>query len=83
MAVIFHHHALERMQERGATQEEVIATIEHGEQYPAKMGRMGFRRNFTFNNVWRGEQYETKQIEAYAVAENNDWIIVTVITRYF
>ncbi|QII09503.1 hypothetical protein KsCSTR_01240 [Candidatus Kuenenia stuttgartiensis] len=28
-------------------------------------------------------QYATKQIEAIAVKENNDWIVVTVITKYF
>jgi hypothetical protein len=34
--VHFHAHALERLTERGATQEEVIATIQTGESFPAK-----------------------------------------------
>jgi hypothetical protein len=25
----------------------------------------------------------TKQIEVYAVREDNDWLIISVITRYF
>ena len=41
-----HSHALQRMVERGATTEEVYATVEHGETFPAKFGRSGFRRNF-------------------------------------
>jgi hypothetical protein len=48
MAVRFHPHARMRMQERGATEEEVTATVEHGERFPAKFGRFGFRRNFPF-----------------------------------
>ncbi|MDP3185945.1 MAG: DUF4258 domain-containing protein [Anaerolineales bacterium] len=43
MAIRFHPHALERMAERGASEEEVRATVESGEQFPAKFGRVGFR----------------------------------------
>jgi hypothetical protein len=48
MTVRFHAHALARLAERGATEAEVIATIEQGERFPAKFGRTGFRRNFAF-----------------------------------
>jgi hypothetical protein len=54
MTIRFHTHALERMLERGATEVEVIATIEKGEQFPAKFGRNGFRRNFSFEGIWQG-----------------------------
>ncbi|MDN3510831.1 MAG: DUF4258 domain-containing protein [Candidatus Jettenia sp. CY-1] len=83
MTIRFHPHSLERMAERGATQEEVIVTIEKGEQFPAKFGRTGFRRNFSFHEKWCGKNYNTKQIEAYAVQEGSDWLVITVITRYF
>ena len=36
MSIKFHPHALERMEERNATEDEAIATIEGGEQFPAK-----------------------------------------------
>lgn len=78
-----HPHARERMTERGATEDEVVATVERGETFLAKFGRTGFRRNLHFDGIWRGMQYATKQIEAIAVKENNDWIVVTVITKYF
>jgi hypothetical protein len=81
--VRLHPHAQERMQERGATEEEIRAAIEHGEQFPAKFGRTGFRRNFHFDQEWRGRHYQTKQIEAYAVRDDADWLVITVITRYF
>jgi len=78
-----HPHAKERLVERGAAEQEVIATVERGETLPAKFGRTGFRRNFSFNGTWRGRHYSTKQVEAYAVTEDDDWIVITVITRYF
>lgn len=81
--VRLHPHAKERLLERGATEQEVISTVEFGETFPAKYGRTGFRRNFNFNANWRNKHYSTKQIEAYAVQEHNDWIIITIITRYF
>jgi len=67
----------------GATPDEVIAAVENGEQIPAKFGRTCFRRNFQFNQRWRGEFYRTKQIEVYAVREDSEWVVITVITRYF
>lgn len=83
MAIRFHSHARERMAERGATDEEVRATVKQGEQFPAKFGRTGFRRNFPFDGKWRGNYYRTKQVEAYAVREGLDWLVITIITRYF
>lgn len=81
--VRLHPHARERLIERGANEEEIIATVEKGEMFPAKFGRAGFRRNFAYQGKWRGKDYQTKQIEAYAVKENEDWIVITIITRYF
>jgi hypothetical protein len=83
MTIRFHAHAQERMAERGATEDEVKSTVEQGEQFPARFGRTGFRRNFFFDKEWRGKHYRTKQIEAYAVQEGSDWLVITVITRYF
>ena len=76
-------HALDRLQERGATQPEVVNTVLDGEPFPAKYGRSGFRRNFAFNGTWLGRFYATKQVEAYAVREGDDWLVITVITKYF
>lgn len=81
--VKFHIHALDRLAERGATEEEVIATVQGGESFPVKYGRIGFRRNFHYDAVWRNRKYATKQVEAYAVRDGNDWLVVTIITRFF
>ncbi|MBU0610683.1 MAG: DUF4258 domain-containing protein [Armatimonadetes bacterium] len=82
MPVRLHPHAIERAAERGVTQAEVVATVEGGEEFAAKYGRSGFRRNFVFDDVFRGRHYLTKQVEAYAVKEDG-WLVITVIARYF
>lgn len=83
MAIRIHPHARERMEERGVTEEEIMATLKKGEQFPAKFDRTGFRRNFSFDADWHGRQYRTKQVEAYAVQEDKDWLVITIIARYF
>jgi hypothetical protein len=83
VSVRFHPHAGERLLERGATEWEVRATVEGGEPFPAKFGRTGFRRNFPITGTWRGRSYTTKQVEAYAVQEDGDWLVITVIVKFF
>ena len=83
ITVRFHPHAVERLAERGAQEHEVVETVERGEEFSAKYGRTGFRRNFSFEGKWRGKRHSTKQIEAYAVKEGADWLVITVITRFF
>jgi uncharacterized protein YuzE len=57
MIVQLNPHAARRLLERGATEAEVVATVENGERFPAKHGRTGFRRNFPFAGLWRGRPY--------------------------
>jgi hypothetical protein len=71
------------MIERGATEEQIEATIREGERFSAKFGRQGFRRNFQFDSVWRGRRYAMKQIEVLGVWERDDWLVITVIVKYF
>ena len=83
MQVRIHPHAVARMLERGTAADEVAATVELGEQFAARFGRTGFRRNFSFDAEWRSKPYATKQVEVYAVREGADWLVITVIVRYF
>lgn len=71
------------MKERGATEEEIKLTVETGEKFTAKFGRIGFRRNFTFNKNWLGKFYNIKQLEVYTIKEGKGLIILTVIVKYF
>jgi hypothetical protein len=81
--VRLHPHAQERLPERGASEAEVIATVLQGESFPVKFERTGFRRNFAFQGEWRGRKYNSKQIEAYAIKEDDAWLVITVIVKYF
>ncbi|MEO5331363.1 MAG: DUF4258 domain-containing protein [Magnetococcus sp. YQC-5] len=83
MGVVIHSHARERMMNRGASEEEVVAAIKHGERFLAKQGRQGFRKNFSFDVEWRGKRYANKLVELFAVAENGDWVVVTVIVKFY
>jgi hypothetical protein len=83
MIVRLHPHAEERLEERGATREEVVETVERGERFPARFRRTGFRRNFVFGKEWRGRLYSTKQIEAYAARTRQGWLVITIVTRFF
>jgi hypothetical protein len=83
MAVRLHPHARERMIQRGATEKNVVDTVIKGERFEAKFGRSGFRRNFVFEKQWRNRYYKNKQVEVYAVREGNDWLVISVIVRYF
>jgi hypothetical protein len=83
LKVTLHPHARERLTERGTTESEVIATVTGGEQFPAKFGRTGFRRNLNFQKQWRGRFYATKQVTVFAVREEDGWLVITVIVRYF
>ena len=82
MEIRLHPHAQQRLRERGTSEAEVIATMQHGERFPAKFGRTGFRRNFNFKGKWHGRQYATKQLEVFAVEEGG-WLVITVITKFF
>jgi hypothetical protein len=71
------------MGERGTTEHEVVATVVAGERFPAKFGRTGFRRNFIFRGEWMGRKYASKQVEAYAVPEEDGWLVITVLVKFF
>jgi len=71
------------MREREANKDEVELTLTGGEQFAAKFGRTGFRRNFVFDGLWRGQRYHMKQVEVYATWEDDDWLVISVVVKYF
>jgi hypothetical protein len=83
MAIMIHPHARERMEERGATENEIRTTISKGEKFPAKFGRIGFRYNFPFESDRNGKFFRTKQLEVLGVDEERDFIVITVVVKYF
>jgi hypothetical protein len=83
MAILIHPHALQRMEERGASKDEILLAIENGQMLPAKFGRRTYKKTFSYGNYWRGEFFKYKHIEVYCVGEGEDIIVVTVMVKYF
>ena len=71
------------MLQSGASEEEVAATVDEGERFAAKFGRQGFRRNFAFNALWRDRLYHIKQVEVFATREDDDWLVISIVVKYF
>jgi hypothetical protein len=81
--VLLHSHALARAIERGTTEQEIVDVVETGERFPAKQGREGFRKTIIYNDVWQGVHYYVKQIECYAVKEKGNWLVISLLVKYF
>jgi hypothetical protein len=81
--VDFSRHALEQMEERGASKDEVRRAIWEGEKVPAKKGRTAFRINLQHDAAWCGKKYRMKQVLAVAAEEAGKFIVVTVYVFYF
>jgi len=77
------NHALIRAQERGTNEQEIRETIFAGEQFLAKRGRTGFRKNFVYKGIWVEKYFENKQLEVFAAKQENGWYVITVITKFF
>jgi hypothetical protein len=71
------------MDQRGVTEKEIKETILSGEKFEAKFGRKGYRHNFVYEKEWRGKYYNVKQLEVFAVFENEGYTVITVLARYF
>jgi hypothetical protein len=72
------------MKERGATRAEVEYTVKNGKRSRAKYGRTRFTHTFAYHRKWHGKRYRRKRIEAYAAnLSADDWLVVTVIVKYF
>ena len=83
MKIIYSQHALEQMQERGASKKEVEEAIYKGERMPAKKDRISFRYNFQFNAKWGNKEFAIKQVMPVVVKEGGNYVVVTVYTFYF
>ena len=76
-------HAREQMRERGAGEAEVVTSIREGDREPARKGRIMYRKNFQFEQMWRGRRYRNKQVAPIVAEESDRLVVVTVYTFYF
>ena len=76
-------HARERAELRGATAEEIVETVLRGDKTPAKLGRTTFTLDHPGRWMWRERIYATKRLEVIAVFEDEAWLAITVIVKFF
>jgi hypothetical protein len=81
--IAFSVHAREKMLDRGATEGEVMTAIRSGSPEPARKGRLMFRKNFPFNDQWRGKRYAVRQVAPVVTEEADRLVVVTVFVFYF
>jgi DNA topoisomerase VI subunit B len=79
----FSRHALDRLADRGATEEEVRQAVREGAREPAKLGRHLCRLNLQFDSTWQGKEYEIKQVAPVVAETPDEIIVVTVYTFYY
>ena len=79
----FSPHARDQLADRGTNQAEVEETIRIGEQVEVRYGRLAFRKNFAYDQSWKGKMYSTKQVKPIVTEESDRLVIVTVYVYYF
>jgi hypothetical protein len=82
MDVVIIDHARVRMVARGATEDEVRATVLEGVSGPAHGAREARERVFAYNGMWHGRLYSEKRIRAIFVREDDRLVVITVYVFY-
>ncbi len=78
----FSDHAMDQINDRGTSKEEVRTAIRGGEDIPAKRGRKAYRKNFSFESYWKGRYYSIKQVMPIVREELESIVVITVYVFY-
>ena len=70
------------MTERGATEDEVLYTMNQGTPWSALPPKLGREQVFREGYVHRGREYPHKQVRVVYTEEARGTTVVTVIVRY-
>lgn len=82
MEIQIDQHTLERAEERGSHEKEVIDVINTGFSIPAKYGRIGKAKVYDFKQRRHNKYYEQKRVEVFYTVEENVIVTVTVYVFY-
>jgi hypothetical protein len=75
-------HTLERAEERGTNEAEIMDVIHTGSLIPARYGRIGKAKLYEFRQNRHNKYYEQKRVEVFYLIEGNKIITVTVYVFY-
>ena len=81
--IVFSTHALTRMRERGAREEDVREAIRIGQRESAQRGLFSYRLNVEFKREWDGRYYGVQQVVPIVAEEEQEYVVVTVYTFFF
>ncbi len=82
MTIRIEPHTLERAEERGTNEVEIIDVIKTGFPVEAKNNRKGKAKVFNFKKERLGKYYEQKRVEVFYLVKNKEIITVTVYVFY-
>lgn len=84
MRVTIPLHAQRQARERGVTEAEIIEAISRGGRVAAHSGRIGAEIIVPFAESWgrRGKVYPQKRVIVFFVEENDEAVVVTVISQF-
>ena len=68
---------------RGTDEKEISDAIRNESWQTAEQGRFDCRRNFSFDRMWNGQHYTTKQVRPIFVEEPDEIVLITVYVYYF
>ncbi len=75
-------HARDRAEQRGATEEDVVAAVSEGQWGPADRGRLEAEKAFPYDAEWNGKRYKIKRVRPIFVEEDETIVVVTVYVYY-
>ncbi|MGH7571523.1 MAG: DUF4258 domain-containing protein [Gemmatimonadota bacterium] len=81
--IAFTDHALDRMRERGASQDDVCRAIREGTPEKAREGRVLYRIELDFLAEWAGKFYTKRQVAPVVVEEGEAMVVITVYVFYY
>ena len=81
--IVFTGHAVQRMKERGASENSVREAIRIGEREPAQRGCFLCRLNLEFKREWDGRYYGVQQVAPIVREETDKIVVITIYTFYF
>jgi hypothetical protein len=75
-------HARERMEERGASEDDIRTVLRLGLRKPAEHGRWIYQDTLPFHGLWRGRRYSARRVAAVVAEESDRDVVITVFVFY-
>lgn len=82
MKIIIDPHAATRAEERGATHQEIIDTVNSDTIIPAKENRLAKEKTYIYEQDWNGKSYTHKKVRVIYIIENSTIVVITVVVKY-